>query len=61
MGEALTVNRMNLHLGRLRLIRPLYDNDPDSVLMERFCYEAAKRGAVLSERIIAGGVGFASP
>jgi glutamate-1-semialdehyde aminotransferase len=28
----------------------LYDNDPDSVLMERFCYEAAKRGALFHPR-----------
>jgi glutamate-1-semialdehyde 2,1-aminomutase len=29
----------------------LYDNDPDSALMERFCNEAAKRGALIHPRI----------
>ena len=29
----------------------LYDNDPDSALMERFCHEAAKRGALFHPRI----------
>jgi glutamate-1-semialdehyde 2,1-aminomutase len=28
-----------------------YDNDPDSALMERFCHEAAKRGALFHSRI----------
>ncbi len=28
-----------------------YNNDPDSALMERFCHEAAKRGALFHSRI----------
>jgi glutamate-1-semialdehyde 2,1-aminomutase len=28
-----------------------YDNDPDTALMERFCHEAAKRGALFHSRI----------